>query len=725
MDNRNISLTFINNQAGVRASGYGHSIFVYSLMPCYRLYNLSFTPDIFNYVGNVTYYPSNRSSEVATAASSTNVFYQTQNDSIISLHPGETVTLPYNDTDDLGQEAKNVYLVTVETDEQSVTKVDEAYTYISSNRVLLYGNPEDKASLTLTSTQSRLQSIVFNISMLPCPPGFVLSRENEQNHSQCTCAYDTNSSAYTGIQYCRYDTWRAYRRRAYWVGYVGNGTYNEDSLATGSCPIGFCSHNVSLLLPSVANGEILDKSICIHNRTDTLCGGCKPGTSVYYHSLHYVCGSNSLCSVGWLFYILSELVPVTIIFLVIIVFNITFTSGLVNGFIFFSQVVVVFHVSADNFIQLPLPVTTLNRILQMFYQTFNLNVLMLDEMSFCLFKGATALDVISFSYITLVYSLLLIIGTVLVMNKLSFQCCIKACRCSCFQHTRKFVAPKLQTLQNSIIHGLTAFFVLCYANCAQASILLFSYAVISGKGGNQSVSVVFYSGNITWFSIEHLPYAIPAIIMGLFFVVLPPIILLVYPLHYKVISALKLSESKCVSFIIRPLEKLKPLLDSFQGSFKDNFRLFSGLYFVYRFFILAAVSLSRIDDLYIILLAILIVVLLLHTVCQPYKKQLHNVIDSLLFIDLAAINTITIYNVSNVQSMDRVTTDVIGYIQTFLISLPLLVVTLCLLKKAVCGAKALWAKKQASHDDDEELPARMIYTMEELDSSAQMYSAMN
>ena len=726
---RNISLTFESNQA---VSGYGHSIFVYSLLPCYRLFRFhkpSFTPDILKYVGNVTYYPSNRKREVATAASFANIRNQTQNNSIISLLPGETVTLPYTDTDDLGQEAKNVYLVTVETDEQSLTEVDEAYTYISSNKLLIYGSTEDRASLKLSSFQSRHQSIIFNISMLPCPPGFLLSRENEPSKSQCICAYGTDR-AYYGIEHCHTDVWRANKRRAYWVGYMGNRTIcNEDSLATGSCPLGFCSHNVSLLLPSIADGEILDKSICIHNRTDTLCGECKPGTSVYYHSLHYVCGSNSLCSVGWLFYILSELVPVTIIFLVIIVFNFTFTSGLVNGFIFFSQVVVMFHVSANNLIQLPLPVSTLNRILQMFYQTFNLNTLMLDEASFCLFENATALDVISFSYITLVYSLLLIIGTVLVMNQLSFRCCSNCCHCniSCLRHTRELVAPQLQTLESGIIHGLTAFFVLCYANCAQASILLLSYAVIRGKGASHVESVVFYNGNIIWFSTEHLPYAIPAIIMGLFFVVLPPIILLVYPLHYKVISILKLSESKCVGFIIRPLEKLKPLLDSFQGSFKDNFRFFSGLYFVYRFSILAAVSLSRIDEIYAILHAILIVMILLHAICQPYKKRLHNVIDSLLFIDLAVINTITIYNITNAQSEDRITTDVLGYIQAFLISLPLLVVTLCVLKKAVCGAKALWArraKKQANSVDEEELPARMVYTMEELDSSLLVYSKM-
>ena len=169
------------------------------------------------------------------------------------------------------------------------------------------------------------------------------------------------------------------------------------------------------------------------------------------------------------------------------------------------------------------------------------------------------------------------------------------------------------------------------------------------------------------------------------------------------------------------------MLDSFQGSFKDNFRFFSGLYFVYRFFILAAVSLSRIDIIHIVINAILIVMLLLHNVCQPYKKRSHNVIDSLLFANLAIINTITVYmlNITHVQSMDHVTTDVLSYIQAFLISLPLLVVTLCLLKKAVCGTRALWTRKQASHDDSEELPARMTYTMEELDSSGNMYSAMN
>ena len=200
----------------------------------------------------------------------------------------------------------------------------------------------------------------------------------------------------------------------------------------------------------------------------------------------------NLINTGWLFYITSELVPVTIIFLIIIFFNITFTSGKINGFIFYSQVVVIFHVTADDFIPLPDEVKVLNRILHFFYLIFNLNVFTLDEMSFCLFKNATALDVIVFSYITLVYALVLIIGVILLMNKLNVRYCCKP--------LRKCIGQQWQTIQGSIIHGLTAFLVLCYAKCAQASILLVSYAGIHGKGGEILNTVVFYDGDITWFS---------------------------------------------------------------------------------------------------------------------------------------------------------------------------------------------------------------------------------
>ena len=71
----------------------------------------------------------------------------------------------------------------------------------------------------------------------------------------------------------------------------------------------------------------LEKVICGENREGWLCGRCVDDKVVYYHSHEFTCGDSTNCQYGIPIYIVSELIPVTIIFLVILLFNISLTSG--------------------------------------------------------------------------------------------------------------------------------------------------------------------------------------------------------------------------------------------------------------------------------------------------------------------------------------------------------------------------------------------------------------
>ena len=92
---------------------------------------------------------------------------------------------------------------------------------------------------------------------------------------------------------------------------------------------------------------------------------------------------------------------------------------------------------------------------------------------------------------------------------------------------------------------------------------------------------------LTW---THLFYAIPAGCLFIAFGIVPPVLLIAYPLCYKAFALLHINETRFVPFLCKifPLEKLKPLFDAFQSAFKDNCRYFSGLYFVYRLIILSS-----------------------------------------------------------------------------------------------------------------------------------------
>ena len=85
------------------------------------------------------------------------------------------------------------------------------------------------------------------------------------------------------------------------------------------------------------------------------------------------------------------------------------------------------------------------------------------------------------------------------------------------------------------------------------------------------------------------------------------------------------------------------MFDVFQGCFKDNFRFFAGLYFIYRIAILIFYAFSESLFQYATLAELVLLLILgAHSIVQPYKLRTHNIIDSLLFLNLAVVNGFTV-----------------------------------------------------------------------------------
>ena len=398
-------------------------------------------------------------------------------------------------------------------------------------------------------------------------------------------------------------------------------------------------------------------TLCSNKRTGKLCGQCKENNSVYYHSNTLKCSDEKLCSYGVLFYLLSEILPLTILFIVIITCNISFTSGAVNGFILYAQIL---DSLAINFNIAKVP-KMLSEFHQFIYTMFNLNFFSLDSLSFCLWKGVTTLDIIAFKYVTIVYALLLILTTVFLLNTTTYK---KLC-----------IFWRPHSLENAVVHGFTAFLVMCYSQCARIFFQLLTTVRLS-RFNRKYEEVIFFSGEDKLFESIHLKYGITAIAFILFIVVAPPLLLLLYPTCFKVLALCKLSELKIVNCIanIIPMQ----LFDSFQSCYKDNYRFFSGLYFLYRIvpLLLQAVYTDMIY-FYTISEVFFILALSINGILQPYKKNCHNIIDSLIFINLAIINAISLYNHQEItdgkddSKKSLITTTTI---QLILIYLPLIII---------------------------------------------------
>ena len=492
-----------------------------------------------------------------------------------------------------------------------------------------------------------------NNSSLPdtsCAPGF--------GGDPCQCRV----SEYRGLLKC--DSSRAYIIHGSWIGECENGT-----LCTGNCPFGFCSYNDSKDYRLPGTVSELDEYICGDTRTGVLCGKCQHGYSVSYHSYFFTCTPDDYCKYRWLLYIVSELLPLIVFFIIVTVFNISFTSGAINSFILFAQLQDALAIHGNGVAQVSMENRYIISISDFIYRFFNFDFFSMEELSFCLWRGATTLDAMAFKYVTVVSGLVLMLICVFVMNSSRVKRCFSCLRPS--------------TLRSSLIHGLSAFFVMCYSQCARVSLHILTPENLSKEEHHYAKTVVYRSGHLSMFEPVHLKYAIPAIFFSSTLLLLPPLVLTLYPLLGKILAHLNLNESKFANYILGlvPIQ----LLDCFQSSFRDDVRFFAGFYFLYRVIVQAAFSYSRsLSEFYCILEVFLIVVLTLHAIVQPYKKRKHNMVDLLLLATLSVINVFSLL-IYHKASLERPNSRFVIFsfsIQVVLIYLPLVCLIVAGLVKA-------------------------------------------
>ena len=544
-------------------------------------------------------------------------------------------------------------------------------------KIQLTGTPGERANLSLRTVSTRQGYTVFEIELQECPPGFKLDKD------KCVC----DANEYFGLTECDYENFLTHLTPGLWAGLIGS----NKEMVTSICPRSFCdyeqSHNYHQMMPFrivlPQKSSDLDKAICGKTRTGILCGSCRPGYTVHFHSPKHLCKptNTNLCKLGWIFYILTELVPVTVVFITVIFFNISFTSGAVNGFILFSQILLSLNIDASGIIMLSNQ-RFITEGYQFLYGFLNLDFFTIDTLSFCLWPNTTALDMLAFKYITIVYALSLVILVIWFMNKCGGRCLSNWWR--------------ITTVRSSIIHGISAFLIICYSQSVLVSHSLVNGANLWSKESSNTTMAkrVWFDGNMIYLSKSHLPYALPAIFCLLTIGILPPLLLIAYPMLNKVLAFFGIEESRVVTNISQklPISKLKPLLDCFQGCFKDNLRFFAGLYFLYRWVVpITFTTASSLGIAYVITEIFLILILAIHAFSQPYMNRVHNMVDTILFTDLLLINSITCIHYFLFQTQEikyTVKKNVVSAkIQATLIYLPFVAMVIYIL---LLGAKHIY-----------------------------------
>ena len=383
-------------------------------------------------------------------------------------------------------------------------------------------------------------------------------------------------------------------KRGYWFGNVsGKPTITF-------CPINYCNFTCCETTNGYYHLSPVRDDQCRSHRSGTACGSCNENYTLSFDSVE--CIHVNECSIGW-----------TLIIIVLIVFYWVITIVAVFTVMHFK--VVIGYLYAITFYYSVVDIllnhnwylsSTLYTIINVVSSIAKTIPQFLGQ--FCFFTNISGIDQQFIHYIhPVAISLFLVLITVLAR---------RSRRLSSF-------------ISKGIIHVICCLLLLSYTSLATTSLLLMRPLLF------QDVDNVYtyLSPDVEYFHGRHLAYAIVAIICTLIIVIGLPLLLALEPfLNSK------------INFV-----KVKPLLDQFQGCYKDQYRYFAAYYMICRLVIIIIVISDPSNDfiLQYLLIFICVIMDLIHQILKPYSSSLLNVFDGVILHFLVLVSVLPLVEFFN------------------------------------------------------------------------------
>ena len=415
---------------------------------------------------------------------------------------------------------------------------------------------------------------------------------------------------------------------------------HNDSVSVGACPYNYPNvSDYAVELPSSLSDHDLDTVFCYPlKRKGILCHRCMEGFGVAPLSLEYVCAECPDNTAGWwVLFFLLQFGPVTIFYLINLVWQVSFAKAPFRCFVFFSQIVF-WIMSTQSVIIARNNLSVVGQFC--FYAVELLNgIWSLNFVSvlppFCVSTSFTNIHFVYLQYFVAVYPLFLIALTLVLymLHERNFKPVVifwKPFR-RCFISTRELWDSK-----SSIVNVFVNFCLFSLSN------------IISIVSTSFTVSKVFNlcaAGEVeTSLRVDpSSPYPDPGLLVLslVFSIITITVIALVgcYPL-----KCMKLCLKRCCRTQI--FLYFKAFFDDFTSTYKDgttegsrcNFQYLVVMYPI--LLILSRVIFLLVSRSHRFLLTLLSTFLLFSlamfvAVARPYKKVIDNVIESLLIFLLA------------------------------------------------------------------------------------------
>ena len=475
--------------------------------------------------------------------------------------------------------------------------------------------------------------VTLIIELVPCyyHPGYTFN----ETLRRCVCYHHD-------VVEC-YDDYNEIKR-GYWFGSV-NGKATTSLCYSQYCE--FVNRKMTRQGYFQLPERITDQ--CDHHRSGPACGKCSsPGHTLSYDSTD--CISVDHCSTG----ITVLVVVLTCLYWIISVggvfcimyFNFQLSSGYLYGIIYYYSMVNILLSSnpyiSDGAFQFV-------NILSGFAQ---LNPRFLGKL--CLVEGMSGIDQLFIHYSHAGAISVMLFGFVLVA---------------------KYSRRVSELISRCIIRVFCFLLLLAYTSLVSTSLQLLRPLTFT----NINEVYTYSSPNINYFQGRHALYGTVALICEVIIGIGLPLLMLLEPFLKRKIN----------------LIRFKPILDQFQGCYKDKYRWFAAYYLICRQVIMVIVLLgnNNYDSMLFYLVLTCLVIAAVHACLRPYKSKFLNIFDGLILQMMIAVVI-----VSSFEFLQSATTTLV----LVLVIIPLIVMLIAAsVRKVVhCNRRQYFSINEGSDDDD-------------------------
>ena len=444
--------------------------------------------------------------------------------------------------------------------------------------------------ISIESTDSNIilwHPATISVTFLQCPPGLELSSD----FSACEC--EPHLKNYGLI--CDTGTWTFHRPASMWIGYYGE----EQVVIHPNCPFHYCkSEDTNLSLSS-------QDEQCAFNHSGILCGACQQGLSLALGTSQCLKCSN----VYLLLLIPFALAGVALVFL-LLKCNLTVSVGSINGLIFYANII-----QANQAIFFPHRAQGVNfctKFLSVFIAWLNLDL----GIQTCFFAGMDAYSKTWLQFLFPVY-VWIMVGAMI--------------------YGSRYSPTVFRLIGSNAVQVLATLFLLSYAKLLRTVITAVYSTTLNGRDSS-TPSVWLVDGNVPFFRGTHIALLLMAVVFILVFIV---------PFTLLVLLGRCLQANSHYHRVLRKITiKLKPLLDAYQGPYKDRFRHWTGVMLLLRTILFAVFAGNVFGkpeiNLFVVDLGIFLLLIYLWNAGRVYKRLVWNITESFYLLNLAILTTATL-----------------------------------------------------------------------------------